>query len=188
MQLLKLPDVFLSPRVPVEVVGASSPGQGTWEPCGTAPTHILFGDVLLNVPVQDSLLFSAAIPALFSYSMEPERPCVPLLPAAHLFQASERIVPSQAVIPKPKLSFPVARFSRSGLWSCFCNPRWSRGCCPHHLLLFLSSAVVKVISPCAPHTGPTLSADPQSTSSAGLRLHPAHPVLGLKHLHPLGAP
>lgn len=96
---------------------------------------------------------------------------------------------SQAVIPKPKLSFPVAQFSRSGLWSCFsCDPRWSRGCCPHHLLLFLSSAVVTVISPCAPHTGPTLSADPQSTSSAGLGLHPAHPVLGLKHLHPLGAP
>lgn len=101
MQLLKLPDVFLSPRVPVEVVGASSPGQGTWEPCGTAPTHILFGNVLLNVPVQDSLFFSAAIPPLFSYSTEPERPCVPLLPAAHLFQASERAVPSQAVIPKP---------------------------------------------------------------------------------------
>lgn len=120
---------------------------------------------------QETLLFSAAISALFSYSLEPEHPCAPLLPAAHLFQASGGTVSSQAVIPKPEQSFPAAQFSRSGLWSCFsCDPRWSRGCCPHHLLLFLSSAVVEVSSPCAPHTGPSLSANPQSTSS-GCILH-----------------
>lgn len=45
MQLFKLPDVFLSPCVPGEVVSA---GQGTWEPCGAAPTHILFGNFLLS--------------------------------------------------------------------------------------------------------------------------------------------
>lgn len=88
---------------------------------------------------QETLLFSAAISAFSSYSMEPEQPCAALLPAAHLSQASGGAVCSQAVIPER--SFLAVQFSRSGLWSC--DPRWSRGCCPHHLLLFLSSAVVK---------------------------------------------
>lgn len=158
------------------------------EPRGPAPTHILFGSFLLDEK-QETLLSSAAISALFSYCMEAEQPCAPLLPAAHLFQASGGTVSSQAVIPKPELSFPAAQFPRSGLWSCFsCDPRWSCGCCPHHLLLFLSSAVVKVSSLCVPHTGPAFSANPKSTSSAALRLHPSHPVLGLKNLQPLGAP
>lgn len=87
------------------------------------------------------LLFSAAIPALLYYCMEAEQFCVSLLPAAHLFQAPGGAVASQAVIPKPKLSLPIAQFSRSGLWSCFSwGPRRSSGHCPHHLLLFLSSA------------------------------------------------
>ena len=51
----------------------------------------------------------------FSYYMEAEQSCVSLLPAVHLFQASGGTVASQAVIPKPKLPFPITQFSRSAL-------------------------------------------------------------------------
>lgn len=90
--------------------GAGSPGT-----LRTNSNPIPFGHFHLHVPAQEMLLFFTSILALLQL-LEGRRAVLCFSPACSTPFPS---FGNDLLLPKSKLSFPVAQFSRSGLWSCF---------------------------------------------------------------------